>query len=232
MTTNLASGPMNLVREMVFVRLYMTSKDATTLVYSRGIYAGQIYRPSDNLESVLYNYRIWLYENKPDAIGTEVSTLYPIAGLYESFADYMCDDFKGTRFGQLTRETWMKLMSKSAGGLSLVDSRLVLSPDEVRLVDKFDRWSGSVSIEATDEMIRVPQTVSMLEPTVHVVRDIRRPETIVNGWEPPRDVVSLEQSEQVLALMKLSGRSLVDCRRVLMDCKWDFMLAFEAIKWS
>ena len=100
MTANLASGPLNLVKEMVFVRLYMTSKDATTLKYARGPMTGQTYRPSDDLESALYAYRVWMYENKPDGIGTEVSTLYPIAGIYKSFAEFLYKEYSYTRYGK------------------------------------------------------------------------------------------------------------------------------------
>ena len=231
MTVNLASGPLNLVKEMVFVRLYMTSKDATTLEYARGPMTGQTYRPSDDLESALYAYRVWMYENKPDGIGTEVSTLYPIAGLYESFAEFLCKDYSYTRYGKVDRESWMSLMAKAAGGLSLVDSKLALSPTEAAFVDRYDRWSGSVTLEDWEVPVQVHETLSMVHGgTVTVLRDLRDPMEMVRGfWEPPRDVSSEEQADKLAAMRKLTGRSMVDCRKALIDSDWDFAAARELL---
>lgn len=229
MTVNLASGPLNLVKEMVFVRLYMKSIDATTLQYARGPMTGQIYRPSDYLESVLYAYRAWMYENKPDGIGTEVSTLYPIAGLYESFAEFLCKDYSYTRFGMVDRESWMVLMAKAAGGLSLVDSKLALSPTEAALVQIYDVWSGSITVDEWEVPVQVPETLSMVHGgTVTVIRDLRDRE--VRGfWEPPRDVSCEEQADKLAAMRKLTGRSMVDCRKALIDSDWDFVAARELL---
>lgn len=229
MTVNLASGPLNLVKEMVFVRLYMKSIDATTLQYARGTMTGQIYRPSDNLESALYAYRAWMYENKPDGIGTEVSTLYPIAGLYESFAEFLCKDYNYTRFGKVDRESWMTLMAKAAGGLSLVDGKLALSPTEAALVQRYDVWNGSIMLEEWEVPVQVRETLSMVHGgTVTVIRDLRDRE--VRGfWEPPRDVSCEEQADKLAAMRKLTGRSHVDCRKALIDSDWDFVAARELL---
>lgn len=231
MTANLASGPLNLVKEMVFVRLYMTSKDATTLKYARGPMTGQIYRPSDDLESALYAYRVWMYENKPDGIGTEVSTLYPIAGLYESFAEFLYEDYSYTRYGKVDRESWMALMAKCAGGLSLVDNKLELTPEEAGLVSKYDVWSGSITVDDWEAPVYVPETLSMVQGgMVKVVRDLRDPMELVRGfWEPPRDVCSEEQADKLAAMRKLTGRSMVDCRKALIDSNWDFVAARELL---
>lgn len=230
MTANLASGPLNLVKEMVFVRLYMTSKDATTLKYARGPMTGQTYRPSDGLESVLYAYRAWMYENKPDGIGTEVSTLYPIAGLYESFAEFLYEDYSYTRYGKVDRESWMALMAKAAGGLSLVDKRLDLSPTEAALVQRYDMWSGSISVDDWEAPVQVYETLSMVHGgTVTVVRDLRDKRELTGFWEPPRDVCSEEQADKLAAMRKLTGRSMVDCRKALIDSNWDFIAARELL---
>lgn len=231
MTANLASGPLNLVNEMVFVRLYTTSKDATTLKYARGTMAGQIYRPSDDLESALYAYRAWMYENKPDAIGAEVSTLYPIAGIYESFAEFMCSNYSYTRYGKVDRESWMRLIAKCAGGLSLVDSKLELSPTEASLVNKYDVWSGSVSVDDWEAPVQVLETLSMVHGgTVTVVRDLRDPMERMRGfWEPPRDVSCEEQAFLVSQLKILTQRSHVDCRKALMRSNWNIAIARELL---
>lgn len=229
MTANLASGPLNLVKEMVFVRLYMTSKDATTLKYARGPMTGQTYRPSDDLESVLYAYRAWMYENKPDGIGTEVSTLYPIAGLYKSFAEFLYKEYSHTRYGKVDRESWMRLMAKCAGGLSLVDSRLELTSVEAGLVNKYDVWSGSITVDDWEAPVYVPETLSMVHGgTVRVVRDLRD-RRVTGFWEPPRDVCSEEQADKLAAMRKLTGRSHVDCRKALIDSNWDFAAARELL---
>lgn len=225
MTANLASGPLNLVKEMVFVRLYMTSKDATTLKYARGPMTGQIYRPSDDLESALYAYRVWMYENKPDAIGTEVSTLYPIAGIYESFAEFLCKDYSYTRYGKVDKESWMRLMAKAAGGLSLVDKRLALSPTEAALVQRYDRWSGSILVDNWEAPVYAPGAVDGVSVTV--VRDLR--DHVTGFWEPPRDVCSEEQADKLAAMRRLTGRSMVDCRKALIDSNWDFVAARELL---
>lgn len=227
MTVNLASGPLNLVKEMVFVRLYMKSADATTLKYARGTMTGQTYRPSDYLESVLYAYRAWMYENKPDGIGTEVSTLYPIAGLYKSFAEFLCKDFSYTRFGKVDRESWMTLMAKAAGGLSLVDSKLALSPTEASLVQRYDVWSGSISVDNWDAPVYAPGAVDSV--TVKVVRDLRDKCHVTGFWEPPRDVSCEEQADKLAAMRRLTGRSMVDCRKALIDSDWDFVTARELL---
>lgn len=229
MTANLASGPLNLVKEMVFVRLYMTSKDATTLKYARGPMTGQTYRPSDDLESALYAYRAWMYENKPDGIGTEVSTLYPIAGLYESFADFLYKEYSYTRYGKVDRESWMTLMAKAAGGLSLVDRKLALSPTEASLVQRYDMWSGSILVDNWEPPVQVPETLSMVHGgQMTVVRDLRDRE--VRGfWEPPRDVCSEEQADKLAAMRRLTGRSMVDCRKALINSDWDFVAARELL---
>ena len=230
MTVNLASGPLNLVKEMVFVRLYMKSNDATTLKYARGTMAGQIYRPSDTLESALYAYRAWMYENKPDGIGTEVSTLYPIAGLYESFAEFLCKDYSYTRFGKVDKESWMTLMAKAAGGLSLVDSKLAISPTEAALVQRYDVWSGAITVDDWEAPVYVPETWSMVGGgTVTVVRDLRDRRELTGFWEPPRDVSCEEQADKLAAMRKLTGRTHVDCRKALIDSGWDFMAARELL---
>ena len=229
MTVNLASGPLNLVKEMVFVRLYMKSIDATTLQYARGTMTGQIYRPSDNLESVLYAYRAWMYENKPDGIGTEVSTLYPIAGLYESLAEFLCKDYSYTRYGKVDRESWMTLMAKAAGGLSLVDGNLALSPTEAALVQRYDVWSGSVMLDEWEVPVQVRETLSMVHGgTVTVVRDLRD-RHVTGFWEPPRDVSCEQEADKLAAMRKLTGRSHVDCRKALIDSDWDFNAARELL---
>lgn len=229
MTANLASGPLNLVKEMVFVRLYMTSKDATTLKYARGPMTGQIYRPSDDLESALYAYRVWMYENKPDAIGTEVSTLYPIAGIYESFAEFLYEEYSYTRYGKVDRESWMALMAKAAGGLSLVDRTLALSPTEAALVQRYDMWSGSILVDNWEAPVQVRETLSMVHGgTVTVIRDLRDHQ-LTGFWEPPRDVSCEQEADKLAALRKLTGRSMVDCRKALIDSDWDFVAARELL---
>ena len=227
MTANLASGPLNLVKEMAFVRLYMTSKDATTLKYARGPMTGQTYRPSDDLESALYAYRVWMYENKPDGIGTEVSTLYPIAGLYESFAEFLYKEYSYTRYGKVDRESWMTLMAKCAGGLSLVDRKLALSQTEASLVNKYDMWSGSILVDNWEAPVYAPGAVDSV--TVKVVRDLRDKRHVTGFWEPPRDVCSEEQADKLAAMRKLTGRSMVDCRKALIDSNWDFVAARELL---
>lgn len=229
MTANLASGPLNLVKEMVFVRLYMTSKDATTLKYARGPMTGQIYRPSDDLESALYAYRVWMYDNKPDGIGTEVSTLYPIAGIYESFAEFLYEEYSYTRYGKVDRESWMRLLAKCAGGLSLVDRKLALSPTEAALVQRYDMWSGAISVDNWEAPVQVRETLSMVHGgTVTVVRDLRDYQ-LTGFWEPPRDVSCEEQADKLAAMRKLTGRSHVDCRKALIDSNWDFVAARELL---
>ena len=225
MTANLASGPLNLVKEMVFVRLYMTSKDATTLKYARGPMTGQTYRPSDDLESALYAYRVWMYENKPDGIGTEVSTLYPIAGLYKSFAEFLYKEYSYTRYGKVDKESWMVLMAKCAGGLSLVDKCLALSPTEAALVQRYDMWSGSILVDNWEPPVYVPGAVD--DVSVTVVRDLR--DHVTGFWEPPRDVCSEEQADKLAAMRRLTGRSMVDCRKALIDSDWDFVAARELL---
>ena len=225
MTANLASGPLNLVKEMVFVRLYMTSKDATTLKYARGPMTGQTYRPSDDLESALYAYRVWMYENKPDGIGAEVSTLYPIAGIYESFAEFLYKEYSYTRYGKVDRESWMALMAKCAGGLSLVDKTLALSPTEAALVQRYDMWSGSILVDNWEAPVYVPGAVDSV--TVKVVRDLR--DHVTGFWEPPRDVCSEEQADKLAAMRRLTGRSHVDCRKALINSNWDFVAARELL---
>lgn len=227
MTANLASGPLNLVKEMVFVRLYMTSKDATTLKYARGPMTGQTYRPSDDLESALYAYRAWMYENKPDVIGTEVSTLYPIAGLYKSLAEFLYEEYCNTRYGKVDRESWMRLMAKAAGGLSLVDKTLALSPTEASLVQRYDVWSGSISVDCWEAPVYAPGAVDSV--TVKVVRDLRDKRHVTGFWELPRDVCSEEQADKLAAMRKLTGRSMVDCRKALIDSDWDFVAARELL---
>lgn len=231
MTANLASGPLNLVKEMTFVRLYMKSADATTLKYASGPMTGQTYRPSDDLESALYAYRAWMYENKSDGIGTEVSTLYPIAGIYESFAEFLYEEYSYTRYGKVDRESWMVLMAKAAGGLSLVDKRLTLSPTEAALVQRYDMWSGSITVDDWEAPVYVPETLSMVHGgQLTVVRDLRDPMEQVRGfWEPPRDVCSEDQADKLAAMRKLTGRSMVDCRKALIDSNWDFVAARELL---
>lgn len=227
MTANLASGPLNLVKEMVFVRLYMTSKDATTLKYARGPMTGQTYRPSDDMESALYAYRAWMYENKPDGIGAEVSTLYPIAGLYKSFAEFLYEEYCNTRYGKVDRESWMALMAKCAGGLSLVDSKLDLTHEEAGLVNKYDVWAGSISVDYWEAPVYAPGAVDGV--TVKVVRDLRDKRHVTGFWEPSRDVCSEDQADKLAAMRKLTGRSHVDCRKALIDNNWDFVAARELL---
>jgi len=46
---------------------------------------------------------------------------------------------------------------------------------------------------------------------------------------PPRDVCSEEQADKLAAMRKLTGRSMVDCRKALIDSNWDFVAARELL---
>ena len=119
----------------------------------------------------------------------------------------------------------MVLMAKAAGGLSLVDRKLALSPTEASLVNKYDMWSGSILVDNWEAPVYVPGAVDGV--TVTVVRDLR--DHVTGFWEPPRDVCSEEQADKLAAMRKLTGRSHVDCRKALIDSNWDFVAARELL---
>ena len=123
----------------------------------------------------------------------------------------------------------MRLMAKCAGGLSLVDRKLALSPTEAALVQRYDMWSGSISVDEWEAPVQVHETLSMVHGgTVKVVRDLRDRQ-LTGFWEPPRDVCNEEQADKLAAMRKLTGRSMVDCRKALIDSNWDFVAARELL---
>ena len=146
MSTNLATGALNLVKEIVYIRLYCKCSDGVTL--TRRIKGKKmcIYRPSDDTESFLYSYRAWLCENtsREKAI-EETGSLYPIATISISLAEYLKVWHNTARNSAVDRESWMKLVAMVAGGMSLVDEMLALSKKEASTVNKWDTWSGAIT---------------------------------------------------------------------------------------
>ena len=73
--------------------------------------------------------------------------------------------------------------------------------------------------------VYVPGAVD--DVSVKVVRDLR--DHVTGLWEPPRDVCSEDQADKLAAMRKLTGRSMVDCRKALIDSNWDFVAARELL---
>lgn len=217
MTANLASGPLNIVNELVFVRLYMRSTDGQTLTYARGIKYGEIYRPSDDLESMLYEYRCWLLETNPRELALkEVPGLYPIPSLSWKLVDYLTMCYKATRFEGAGRESWAKLLAKCAGGLSLVDDTLALTQDEASLVNKYDMWSGSIEVDV--EIDKVWSDYG-LDTTVN------GPDARYVGKIVMMEFETVDKIAVVAALKSMSGFGTLECRHALEINGWDITLA-------
>lgn len=218
MTANLASGPLNLVNELVFIRLYITSTEGQILRHARGTLHGQIYRPSDYTESMLYEYRCWLLENNPRELALkEVPGLYPIPSLSVKLAEYLTITYRATRWGELDRESWSKLIAKCAGGLSLVDESLTLTLEEASLVNKYDVWSGSLSDDRAVDTAwsdMVPDAVGI---------DMRR--SLVKGIVKYDGFGEVERSAMVVALRSVTGHSLTECKSALIYNGWDMRKA-------
>ena len=217
MTANLASGPLNMVNELVFVRLYMRSTDGQTLKYARGIKYGEIYRPSDDLESMLYEYRYWLLETNPRELALkEVPGLYPIPSLSWKLVDYLDMVYRATRWGGAGRESWAKLLAKCAGGLSLVDETLALTQDEANIVNKYDMWSGSIEVDV--EVDKVWSDYG-LDTTVN------GPDARYVGKIVMMEFETVEKRAVVAALKSMSGFGTLECRHALEINGWDITLA-------
>ena len=217
MTANLASGPLNMVNELVFVRLYMKSTDGQTLTYARGTQYGEIYRPSDDLESMLYEYRCWLLETNPRELALkEVPGLYPIPSLSWKLVDYLDMCYRATRWGGAGRETWAKLIAKCAGGLSLVDETLALTQDEACLVNKYDMWSGSIEVDI--EIDKVWSDYG-LDTTVN------GPDARYVGKVVMMEFETVEKRAVVAALKSMTGFGMQECRHALEINRWDITLA-------
>lgn len=217
MTANLASGPLNMVNELVFVRLYMRSTDGQTLTYARGIKYGEIYRPSDDLESMIYDYRCWLLETNPRELALkEVPGLYPIPSLSWKLVDYLTMCYRATRWGGAGRESWAKLLAKCAGGLSLVDETLALTQDEASLVNKYDMWSGSIEVDV--EVDKVWSDYG-LDTTVN------GPDARYVGKIVMMEFETVDKIAVVAALRSMSGFGTLECRHALEINGWDITLA-------
>lgn len=217
MTANLASGPLNMVNELVFVRLYMKSTDGQTLTYARGIKYGEIYRPSDDLESMLYEYRCWLLETSPRELALkEVPGLYPIPSLSWKLVDYLTMTYRATRWGGAGRESWAKLIAKCAGGLSLVDETLALTQDEASLVNKYDMWSGSIEVDV--EIDKVWSDYG-LDTTVN------GPDVRYVGKVVMMEFETVEKRAVVAALKSMTGFGMLECKHALEINMWDITLA-------
>ena len=217
MTANLASGPLNMVNVLVFVRLYMRSTDGQILKYARGIKYGEIYRPSDDLESMLYEYRCWLLETNPRELALkEVPGLYPIPSLSWKLVDYLTMCYRATRWDGAGRESWAKLLAKCAGGLSLVDETLALTQDEASLVNKYDMWSGSIEVD-----VEVDKVLSDygLDTTVH------GPDARYVGKVVMMEFETVEKRAVVAALKSMTGFGMLECRHALEINMWDITLA-------
>ena len=217
MTANLASGPLNMVNELVFVRLYIRSTDGQTLTYARGIKYGEIYRPSDDLESMLYDYRSRLLETNPRELALkEVPGLYPIPSLSWKLVDYFDMCYRATRWGGAGRESWAKLVAKCAGGLSLVDETLALTQDEASLVNKYDMWSGSIEVDV--EIDKVWSDYG-LDTTVN------GPDARYVGKVVMMEFETVDKIAVVAALRSMSGFGTLECRHALEINGWDITLA-------
>ena len=217
MTANLASGPLNIVNELVFVRLYMRSTDGQTLTYARGIKYGEIYRPSDDLESMLYEYRCWLLETNPRELALkEVPGLYPIPSLSWKLVDYLTMCYRATRWDGAGRESWAILVAKCAGGLSLVDETLALTQDEASLVNKYDMWSGSIEVDV--EVDKVWSDYG-LDTTVN------GPDVRYVGKVVMMEFETVEKRAVVAALKSMTGFEMLECRHALEINGWDITLA-------
>ena len=217
MTANLASGPLNMVNELVFIRLYIQSTDGQILRYARGTQYGEIYRPSDDLESMLYEYRCWLLENNPRELALkEVPGLYPIPSLSWKLVDYLTMCYKATRFEGAGRESWAKLIAKCAGGLSLVDETLALTLDEASLVNKYDVWSGSLEMD-----IPVDTTWSEFD----MVEKVHGPDERYVGKVVMLEFETVEKRAVVAALKSMTGFGMMECKHALEINMWDISLA-------
>ena len=217
MTANLASGPLNMVNELVFVRLYMQSTEGQILRYARGTQYGEIYRPSDDLESMLYEYRCWLLETNPRELALkEVPGLYPIPSLSWKLVDYLDMCYRATRWGGAGRESWAKLIAKCAGGLSLVDETLALTQDEASLVNKYDMWSGSIEVDI--EVDKVWSDYG-LDTTVN------GPDARYVGKVVMMEFETVEKRAVVAALKSMTGFGTMECKHALEINMWDITLA-------
>lgn len=156
MSTNLGTGPMNLIQEIVFIRLYTRVFRTGILETKVGGDSWQIYCPSDETQSFLYSYRSWLYETKPSEIARkEIPGLYPIPSLSNYLCEYLTKFYCNARWCDADRESWASLVAKVAGAHSLVDSKVTLTQSEASWVNKLDVWSGAIEIDPdTDERLR------------------------------------------------------------------------------
>lgn len=165
MSTNLGTGPMNLVQEIVFIRLYTRVFRNGILETKVGGQGWQIFSPSDETQSFLYSYRSWLYERKPRELARkEIPGLYPIPSLSDFICEYLCEFYCNARWCDADRESWARLVAKVAGAHSLVDSKVTLTQAEASWVNKRDVWSGAIEIDPdVDERILsvVPHEITM-----------------------------------------------------------------------
>lgn len=166
MSTNLGTGPMNLVQEIVFIRLYTRVFRNGILETKVGGQGWQIFCPSDETQSFLYSYRSWLYETKPSEIARkEIPGLYPIPSLSDFICEYLCEFYCNARWCDADRESWAKLVAKVAGAHSLVDSKVTLTQAEASWVNKRDVWTGAIEIDPdVDERLRseVPHKIKVM----------------------------------------------------------------------
>lgn len=223
MTVNLASGPINMVNELVFIRLYIKSTNGQTLEYARGTQRGEIYRPSDDLESMLYEYRSWLLETNPRELALkEVPGLFPIPSLSWMLVDYLVMTYRATRWGEVSRESWAKLVAKCAGGLSLVDGDVTLTREEASWVNRFDIWSGSIEVDVCDNRVRVEFVIR--EETV------TEPDERYIGRLGVKGLGDVDKRAYIVALRSISGYSLTECRHALEASGWDITVADNWLK--
>lgn len=230
MILNLASGPLNMIRELVFVRLYMTSKNAVTLKYDKGAMKGQPYKPSDDLESMLYSYKSWMIENHARGIvQKELPGLYPIPSISWYLADFLYENYKTTRFEVLDRESWMRLVCKAAGGLALGDSGLSLTAEEAAVVDTYDRWCGAIDVDVEVTTVRSDVMVAVTEGEGLVPR-MRSHATDELEVQTAFGRVDTTQSAMCVALRAFSGKSVAECRGVLTRHNWDLSAALAEME--
>ena len=218
MSTNLGTGPMNLVQEIVFIRLYTRVFRTGILETKVGGDGWQIYCPSDETQSFLYSYRSWLYETKPSEIARkEIPGLYPIPSLSNYLCEYLTKFYCNARWCDADRESWASLVAKVAGAHSLVDSRVTLTQSEASWVNKLDVWSGAIEIDPdTDERLRseIPHTIKIMS------------DAATSDITPESTALSLvEMGKQ---LRDTSGYGFAECVHAI---KVNGMDADKALRW-
>lgn len=230
MILNLASGPLNMIRELVFVRLYMTSKNAVTLKYDNGAMKGKPYKPSDDLESLLYNYKSWMIKHHArETVQKELPGLYPIPSISWYLADFLHENYKATRFSVLDRVSWMRLVCKAAGGLALGDMRLSLTAAEAAVVDTYDRWCGAIDVDVdvntvlSDVVVVVTEGEGLVPRLRSHASDELEVQTVFGR-------VETTQSAMCVALEVMTGKSVAECRAVLTRHNWDLSEALAEME--